>query len=138
MNQQEFHQRFEEETDQFYNTLIKLDEDELLDIISNPDGGKYKIWDGNDNYQIWQVFKTKGTVKSIKPIFHIVSNFQNPYLVRYHACAALFVLAVIDDEEFKGRVQFGRNGNREAIDQPAAIAKLKAMLSKEQGAWGKE
>ena len=138
MNQQEFHQRYEEESGKIYNELIKLYEDELLDIITNPGGGNYKIWVGNDNYQIWQVFQAKGTAKSIRPIFQIVSNLQNPYLVRYHACAALFVIAGIDDEEFKGRVQFGRDGNREAIDQSAAISKLEAMLSKEQGAWDKE
>ncbi len=128
MNQQEFHQRYEEESEQIYNTLIKLDEDELLDIISDPAGSKYKIWVGSDNYQIWQVFQAKGTYKSIKPLFHIVSNLQKPYLVRYHACAALFKIAGIDDEEFKGRVQFGRNGNRELVDQQAAIHRLKEML----------
>ncbi len=128
MNQQEFHQRYEEESEQIYNTLIKLDEDELLDIISDPGGSKYKIWVGSDNYQIWQVFQAKGTAKSIKSLFDIVSNLQNPYLIRYHACAALFKIAGIDDEEFKGRVQFGRDGNRERVDQQAAIHRLKTML----------
>ena len=128
MNQQEFHQRYEEESEQIYNTLIKLDEDELLDIISDPTGSKYKVWVGSDNYQIWQVFQAKGTYKSIKPLFHIVSNLQKPYLVRYHACAALFKIAGIDDEEFKGRVQYGRDGNREQVDQQAAIHRLKEML----------
>ncbi len=128
MNQQEFHQRYEEESEQIYNTLIKLDEDELLDIISDPGGSKYKIWVGSDNYQIWQVFQAKGTAKSIKSLFDIVSKLQNPYLIRYHACAALFKIAGIDDEEFKGRVQFGRDGNRERVDQQAAIHRLKTML----------
>lgn len=128
MNQQEFHQRYEEESEQIYNALIKLDEDELLDIISDPGGSKYKIWVGSDNYQIWQVFQAKGSAKSIKPLFDIVSNLQKPYLVRYHACAALFKIAGIEDEEFKGRVQFGRDVNRELVDQQAAIHRLKAML----------
>ena len=130
MNQQEFHQLYEEESERIYNTLMQLDEDELLNIIHDPTGSKYKIWAGNDNYQIWRVFQAKGTANSIKPIFHIVSNLENPYLVRYHACAALFVIAGIHDEEFKGRVQYGRDGNRERVDQQAAIHRLKAMLEK--------
>jgi L-rhamnose mutarotase len=128
MNQQEFHQRYEEESEQTYNALSKLDEDELLDIITSPGVGNYKIWVCNDNYQIWQVFRAKGTAKSIKPIFHIVSNLQNPYLVRYHACAALFKIAGINDEIFKGKVQYGRDENRERVDQVAAIAKLAEMI----------
>lgn len=133
MNQLEFHQRYEEESEQIYNTLIKLDEDELLDIIADPNGSKYKIWVGSDNYQIWQVFKAKGTIKSIWPLFDIVSNLSKPYLVRYHACTALFAIAGIHDEEFKGMVQYGRNAARELIDQQAAIHRLEAILKDLEG-----
>ena len=128
MNQQQFHQFYEEESERIYNALMKLDEDALLEIIKDPGGSAYKIWVGNDNYQIWQVLQAKGTAKSIKPLFHIVSNLGIEYLIRYHACAALFVIAGIRDEEFKGRVQFGRDANRELIDQKAAITKLSEML----------
>lgn len=128
MNQLEFHQRYEEESEQIYNTLIKLDEDALLEIIADPDDSKYKIWVGSDNYQIWQVFKDKGTTRSIQPLFDIVSNLSKPYLVRYHACTALFAIAGIKDDEFKGMVQYGRNAARELIDQQAAIDRLKTML----------
>ena len=128
MNQQEFHQRYEEESEQIYNTLIPLDEDQLLAIIRDPDGSSYKIWVGNDNYQIWQVFIARGTAKSIRPLYDIVSNLNKPYLVRYHACTALFVIAGIHDDEFKGMVQYGRNAARELIDQRAAIHRLEAML----------
>jgi len=128
MNQQEFHKRYEEEAEHSYNALMELDEDALLDIIHDPDGGKYKIWKGNDNYQIWQVFGKKGTSKSIKPLFHIVSNLKTEYLVRYHACAALFKIAGINDEIFMGKVQFGRDENRQLIDQKEAIAKLAEII----------
>lgn len=128
MNQQEFHQRYEEESEQIYNTLIQLDEDQLLDIISDPEGSSYKIWVGNDNYQIWQVFIAKGTTKSIQPLYDIVSTLSKPYLIRYHACTALFAIAGIQDDEFKGMVQYGRNAERELIDQQAAIQRLEVIL----------
>ncbi len=129
MNQLEFHQRYEEESEQIYNTLIKLDEDELLSIIADPDDSSYKIWVGSDNYQIWQVFIARGSAKSIRPLYDIVSNLSKPYLVRYHACTALFAIAGIKDDEFKGMVQYGRNAARELIDQQAAIHRLEAMLN---------
>ena len=128
MNQLEFHQLYEEESERIYNTLIKLDEDELLKIIEDPLATDYKKWVGNDNYQLWQVFKATGTNTSIKPIFEIASSLTNKYLIRYHACSALFVIVHIKDDELKGEVQYGLNANKERVDQKAAIDRLKEML----------
>ena len=101
----------------------------MLSIIADPDDSSYKIWVGSDNYQIWQVFIARGSAKSIRPLYDIVSNLSKPYLVRYHACTALFAIAGIKDDEFKGMVQYGRNAARELIDQQAAIHRLEAMLN---------
>ena len=128
MNQQEFHKLYEEESERIFNDLMELDEEALLDIIRDPGGGRFRIWVGSDNYQIWQVIGQKGTAKSIVPLFRIVSNLEIEYLPRYHACEALFKLAGIEDEIFMGKVQYGRDENREAVDQPAAIKKLAEML----------
>lgn len=128
MKQEEFHLRYEEEAEHIYATLSKLSEDELLAIIADPGGGRHRIWDGNDNYQVWQVFRVKGTVKSIRPLFDIVSNLGNKYLVRYHACAALFTIAGISDDDLLGEVRYGLNKYRERVDQRAAIDRLEGIL----------
>jgi hypothetical protein len=128
MNQLEFHQRFEEESEKIFNALVLLSEEELLKILADATGGHYKIWAGGDQYQIWQAFQANGTQKSIQPLFTIVSNLSIEYLVRYHACAALFKIANIHDDDFKGQVQYGLNANREKVDQKEAIRKLGVIL----------
>ena len=129
MNQGEFHKYYEEESERVFNELDLLTEDELLKIIEDKGERKFKIWKGRDNYQIWRVFKTKGTEKSIKPLFEIVSNLKNDYLIRYHACDALFKIANLTDENFKGEVQYGRNEERKLVNQQNAISKLGEILN---------
>lgn len=128
MNQEEFHKYYEEESDRIFSELKKLGEDELLNIISGKSEDKFKFRKGNDNYQIWRVFQIKGTEKSVLPLFEIVSNLKNEYLIRYHACNALFKIADLNDDDFKGQVQFGLNAKREIIDQHKAIEKLRTKL----------
>ena len=128
MNQPEFHKYYEEESERIFTELNKLNEDVLLEIIAGKKKDRYNFRKGNDNYQIWRVFQTKGTEKSIKPLFEIVSNLKNEYLIRYHACNALFKIADLNDDEFKGQVQFGLNAEREKIDQQQAIEKLRTIL----------
>jgi len=128
MNQVEFHKYYEDESERVFTELNKLNEDELLGIISGKSEDRFNFRKGNDNYQIWRVFQAKGTDKSIKPLFGIVSNMKNEYLIRYHACNALFKIANLNDNDFKGQVQFGLNANREKIDQQQAIDKLRTIL----------
>ncbi len=131
MTQQEFHKLYEDESERVFNELNKLTEDDLLKIIADKNENEFKIWKGNDNYQIWSVLKIKGTEKSIKPLFEIVSNLKNEYLIRYHACDALFKLANLTDENFKGEVQYRRNSKRKIVDQQNAIDKLGGILNLE-------
>lgn len=128
MNQLEFHKYYEEESERIFSELNKLNEDELLGIISGKNEDRYNFRKGNDNYQIWRVFQKKGTEKSVQPLFEIVSNLKNEYLIRYHACNALFKIADLNDDDFKGQVQFGLNADREIIDQQQAIEKLRKIL----------
>ena len=128
MNQSEFHKYYEEESERIFSELNKLNEDELLGIISGKKENSFNFRKGNDNYQIWRVFQKKGTEKSVQPLFEIVSNLKNEYLIRYHACNALFKIADLKDDDFKGQVQFGLNADREIIDQQQAIEKLRKIL----------
>jgi len=128
MNQEEFHKYYEEESERIFSELKKLGEDELLNIISGKSEDKFNFRKGNDNYQIWRAFQIKGTEKSVLPLFEIVSNLKNEYLIRYHACSALFKIADLNDDDFKGQVQFGLNADREIIDQQEAIEKLRTKL----------
>ncbi|MEP7376957.1 MAG: hypothetical protein ABI675_26395 [Chitinophagaceae bacterium] len=130
MTQEEFQKYYEENSDKMYSELSKLNETELLQLISNKTQDKYEIWKGQDNYQIWKALQIKGTDKSIKPLFKILSNPENDYLVRYHACTALFIIAKINDDNFKGEVQYGLDKNRQPIDQQKAFDKLENMLNK--------
>lgn len=130
MTQQEFHQQYEIESGKMFRALSKLSEDELLLIISRKGKHAYHLNEGKDNYQIWQVIKQKGSSKSLQPLFEIVKNLNNEYLVRYHACEALFGIAGINDEDFKGQVQYGLNKDRQPVDQQKAIDKLASILSK--------
>ena len=121
MDYSEFQERYEQEGKNALYKYIKLSEDELLDIV------RKKKWD--NTFQIWYALKQNGTKKSIKPLFQIVSNLDNDYLIRYHACNALFHIAAINNEELKGMVQYGRNSSREKINQINAIKKLEVILS---------
>lgn len=131
MTQEEFHKFYEDESERVFNELNELTEDDLLEIIVDRNENKFKIWSGNDNYQIWRVFQIKGTVKSIKPLFEIVSNLKNEYLIRYHACEALFKITNLTDGNFKGEVQYGRNSKRKTVNQQNAINKLGKILNLE-------
>lgn len=121
MDYAEFQEKFEEEADKTYQVYSRLSEDELLKII---EAGQY-----DEYYQIWQVLGMKGTRKSMWLLFNIVSNLNNPYLIRYHACDALFRIARINNDEFKGLVQYGRDRNGRAINQSQAILQLRKLIS---------
>ncbi|MBL7693933.1 MAG: hypothetical protein JNK91_03750 [Ferruginibacter sp.] len=129
MTYAEFQRQFEEYAESAYKKLSTLSEPELISLISDKKENKYGIWKGSDNYQVWRVLQEKGTVKSINPLFEIVRNLQNEYLVRYHACEALFVIAKINDDNLKGEVQYGLNRDRQAVDQQKAIAELERILA---------
>lgn len=124
----EFQKQYELESEKVYAELSKLNEDDLLKIIADKDDSKFSIWTGKDNYQIWRVLQTKGTSSSILPLFSIVSNLSNEYLIRYHACEALFKIAGLNDSELKGKVQYGLDANRKAIDQLSAIEELREII----------
>ncbi len=130
MTQQEFHQQYEIESEKIFRALNKLSEDELLLIISRKGKDAYHLNEGKDNYQIWQVIKKKNNPVFVMPLFDIVKNLNNEYLVRYHASDALFGIAGINDEDFKGQVQYGLNKDRQPVDQQKAIDKLESILSK--------
>jgi hypothetical protein len=125
---EQFQISYEQESERVFNELSQLTEDDLLGIIANRLELKYGVWRGRDNYQIWRAFGIKGTQKSIKPLFDIVSNLNNDYLIRYHACDALFSIAGIRDGDFKGKVQYGRDKNRDLVDQLQAIRDLGHIL----------
>ena len=128
MNQEEFHKHYEEEAEKIFTALSEIPEDSLVKIIQDKRDTPYHFWKGEDQYQIWRVFKQTGTEKSIRPLYEVVSNMENEYLVRYHACDALFVIAGIEDGQFKGEVQYGLNAKREPVDQQKAIHKLGVLL----------
>lgn len=130
MTQQEFHQQYEIESEKIFHALNKLSAEELLRIISRKGKDAYHLNEGKDNYQIWQVIKKKNNPVFVMPLFDIVKNLNNEYLVRYHACEALFGIAGINDEDFKGQVQYGLNKDRQPVDQQKAIDKLESTLSK--------
>jgi hypothetical protein len=130
MNYSEFQQRYEEESENLFQKFAGQSEDDLLDIIADPSGGKYDIWKGGDQYQIWNAFEKKGTSKSVRPLYNIVSNLKIEYLVRYHACEALFRLAHIEDVDLLGQVQYGLDANRQKVDQQAAFQRLASLLFK--------
>jgi hypothetical protein len=131
MTQEEFHKHYEEESARAFNELNQLTEVELLKIIADKSEKKYGIWKGRDNYQIWYALQSKGTESSIKPLFEIVSNLKNDYLIRYHACIALFKIADLTDMNFRGEVQYGRNSELKFVNQQKAIDKLGEILNLE-------
>ena len=129
MTYEEFQKQYEVESDKVFGELSSLSEDALLKIIGDKSEERFKIWKGQDNYQIWRAIGENGTVKSIKPLFEIVSDLGNEYLVRYHACTALFKIAKLEDEDFKRQVQYGLDKNRQPVDQQQAFLKLQEILS---------
>ncbi len=120
MTYAEYQEHFENEADKNFNYYCQRTEDELLRFANK------KQWDST--YQLWRAIGTIGTVKSIEPLFKIVSNLKVEYLIRYHAATALFKLAGIQDEEFLGMVQYGRNSKRQEINQKEAIEQLRTRL----------
>lgn len=121
MSYEEFQRMYEIESEKLYDRYARLREDELLDLVER------QKWD--DQYQIWRAIADKCSEKAIGPLFEVVKDLNIEYLVRYHACTALFKLAGLHDEEFKGKVQYGLDKNRERVDQHEAIAQLGKMLS---------
>lgn len=130
----EFQQQYEMEGEKLFNKLNQLDEDALLRLIENGHHSPYQVMKGNDQFQLWAVLQNKGTQKSIWPLFKVVKELNNEYLVRYHACNALFCIARLNDEAFKGEVQYGLNKDRQPIDQVNAIGKLESILRENFGA----
>lgn len=127
MTYQQFQQQYEAEADKEYEALNRFSESELLTLIADKNENKYKIWQG-DSFGIWHVLGDKGTNKSIPVLFEIVTNLQINYLVRYHACNALFNIAKIVLEGLKGEVQYGLDINREPVDQQKAFKRLEDLL----------
>ena len=70
----------------------------------------------------------KGTSRSVQPLLGIVTDIKNEYLIRYHACTALFSIAKIKDDDFNGQVQYGLDKNRQPGDQQKAFEKLRSIL----------
>ena len=122
MSYEKFQKSFEEEAEKAFQEYLDCSEAELIDLV------KKKNWDAT--YQIWRALQVNGSEKSIETLFEIVSNLKVDYLIRYHACEALFYLAGIDDKEFKGMVQYGLDKRRKKVNQLAAIDKLKELLIK--------
>lgn len=128
MSYKDFQRQYDQESDKLYNKLNDLAEDELLRLITDPDEDRYKIRTGGDNSVVWRVLGEKGTRKSIRPLFGLVSDLNLPYLIRYHACGALFKIAGLNDDDLKGQVQYGLDKNRQRVDQGAAIERLGGLV----------
>lgn len=125
---EQFQTNFEQDADQLFHEFCKLPEDNLLEIISNRFDHKYGVWQGRDYYQIWRAIGIKETQQSIQPLFDIVSNLTNDYLIRYHACDALFNIAGIRDSRFKEKILYGRDENKNPVDQLQAFRDLEQIL----------
>jgi hypothetical protein len=125
---EQFQTNFEQESDRVFYDYSKLTEDNLLEIITNRHEHKYGIWQGRDNYQIWRAIGIKGTQHSIQPLFNIISNLKNDYLIRYHTCDALFSIAGIRDKNIKEKILFGRDENKNPVDQLEAFSELEQIL----------
>ncbi|HRG25601.1 MAG TPA: hypothetical protein PLL23_14455 [Chitinophagaceae bacterium] len=125
---EKFQARYEQEGDQLFLQFNKFTENQLLDIISSYPDNAYGLWKGGDQYQIWRALGDKGTKKSIEPLFAIVTNLEIDYLVRYHACDALFHIAVLKDDNLKGIVQYGLDIDRQPANQQAAFRELEKLL----------
>jgi hypothetical protein len=125
MTYEEFQRRYESGSAAAYAELHRLDEEALLAVVASR---REDLWEGQDHYQIWNVLRQKGTRRSVWPLFGIVSDLRNAYLIRYHACSALFGIAGIADEDLKGRVQYGLDAERRPADRQQALARLEALL----------
>jgi hypothetical protein len=120
MDYAEFQKKYEQDAEKRYSEYIAMSEDGLLRIIQNGHN--------DDSYQIWRALQSKGTRKSIPVLYEIVSNFNSEYLIRYHACEALFKIAGINNPELKGMVQYGRDKNGRLINQGQAVMQLKRLI----------
>jgi hypothetical protein len=123
-----FQARYEQEGDQLFLQFNEFTEEQLLDIINRYPDNAYGLWKGGDQYQCWRVLGGKGTKRSIEPLFAIVTNLEIDYLVRYHACDALFEIAALEDDSLKGIVQYGLDKDRQPADQHAAFRELANRL----------
>lgn len=124
----DFQARYEEEGEKLFLQFSQLSEEQLLAIIRAYPDNAYRIWTGGDQYQCWQALSEKGTRSSLQPLYDVVSNLAIEYLVRYHACEALFRIAGIKDDNLMGIVQYGLDKDRQPADQPAAIQELGRRL----------
>jgi hypothetical protein len=120
MDYAEFQYQYEEQSSRLYKQFMEMPEDKLIQLIENQ---KF-----DSNHQIWRALGDKGCKKSISCLFNVVSNLNNKYLVRYHACVALFKIANIDDPDLLGRVQHGRNQQRQMTSKIKAIEELRTIL----------
>ncbi len=125
---EEFQSRYEQEGDKLYREFNQLTEDQLIDLIRSYPDNAYGLWKGGDQYQCWRALGNKGTKKSHEPLFAIVTNLNIDYLVRYHACDALFHIAVLNDDNLKGIVQYGLDKDRQLANQQAAFRELEKLL----------
>lgn len=129
MTQEEFHRYYEDESDSVFSKFSKMTEGELLEIIADKNKGRFNIWKGGDNYQIWRALQIKGTQWSLRALFEVVRDLKHDYLIRYHACEALFKIANLEDEAFKREVQLGFDSENKPVDREANFRKLEAMLT---------
>lgn len=121
MDQSEYQRKYEEDASNIHSQYSAMNEDYLLSLVQS---GRI-----DDTFQIWNVLGEKGTRKSLPILYNIVSNLNNPYLTRYHACEALFRIARINNAELKGMVQYGRDRNGKLVNQGQAIIQLGRFLS---------
>lgn len=124
----DFQSRYEEEGEKLFLQFSQLSEEQLLAIIRAYPDNAYRIWTGGDQYQCWQALSEKGTSSSLQPLYDVVGNLAIEYLVRYHACEALFRIAGIKDDNLMGIVQYGLDKDRQPADQSAAIQELGRRL----------
>lgn len=125
---EDFQKYYEEESDRVFDELMQLNEDELLVLTEKDYKSKFRIWEKADNFQVWRALAEKGTKKSLPRLFEIVRDLSNDYLIRYHACDALFKIAGITDNNFKGQVQYGLDQDRNPVNQLLAIERLKSLI----------
>jgi len=123
-----FQARYEEEGDKLFRQFNQLSEEQLLEIIRRYPDNAYGLWKGRDQYQCWRALGSKGTTASIQPLYTVVCNLDIDYLVRYHACDALFHIADLQDDNLKGIVQYGLDKDRQPADQQAAFRELAQRL----------
>lgn len=126
LNKMHWKDRWEFESSKEYETLLKLDEKELLNRIENGKTGFY--------FNIWRAIGKNGTLKNS---WEVLLNFlkNNPgdinMLNRYHCANALFLLMGTPDPASKSKlrkeVQWDHEGEEKRLE---AITKLKKRILK--------